>query len=462
MMGRVRRIHFVGIGGIGMSGIAQVLLNLGYQVAGSDLKPTELTRRLAAGGARIFTGHRAGNIRGAEVVVVSSAVARSNPEVRAARAGGIPVIPRAEMLAELARLKKTVTVSGTHGKTTTTAMTAVALAAAGADPTMIVGGQLANIGSNARLGMGELLVAEADESDGSFLRLRPLVTVVTNIDSDHLDHYGSFGALKKAFLTHIHSVPFDGVAVLCLDDPVVRALLAQVDRPVVTYGLRQGADWRGRILPDKRSRNWGMRVALYRKGRKAGTLTLKVPGRHNAQNALAAVAVCSWLGMDLKKTLRGLASYDGVGRRLDRLGEAAGVTFIDDYGHHPTELRTVLETVRSRMTRRQRLVAIFQPHRYSRTKALHRSFGPALALADKAYVMEIYAAGEKPLRGVTSRLILEAARRSGADAHAYTRVVDLVRELKPGDVVVTLGAGDVWKTGLDLLRRLDRRTLASI
>jgi UDP-N-acetylmuramate--alanine ligase len=458
----VKRIHFIGIGGVGMSGIAQVLLNLGYEVSGSDLKPTELTRRLAASGAKVFIGHRTSHIRGADVVVTSTAVSRLNPEVKAARSKGIPVIARVDMLAELARLKKAVTVSGTHGKTTTTAMTAVALLAAGADPTMIVGGQVANLKTNAKLGLGDILVAEADESDGSFLKLNPLVAVVTNIDSDHLDYYGSFSALKDAFVEHIHSLPFYGAAILCSDDETVRSLLPKIERSVLTYGLDSGAQWQGKILSEKPRRDgrWRTRVAVFHKKKRMGILELKVAGRHNAQNAMAAVAVAAYFGFDLKKVFKGLAAYEGVGRRLDRLGEARGTVFIDDYGHHPTEIRTVLEAVRT-MYPKRRLVTVFQPHRYSRTKALQKDFGKALLKADKAYVMDIYPAGEKPMRGVSSKLIVASACKAGAAAELFSRTVDVVREIRPNDVVVTLGAGDVWKTGLDLLRRLQRATLSS-
>jgi UDP-N-acetylmuramate--alanine ligase len=450
----VKRVHFVGIGGVGMSGIAQVLLNLGFKVSGSDLKMTELTRRLKAAGARVAVGHAAKNIRGAQVVVVSSAVGAHNPECVAARKAGIPVVQRAEMLAELARQKKTVTVSGTHGKTTTTAMSAIALEAVGADPTMVVGGQVAQIGSNARLGLGPYLVCEADESDGSFLRLPALVTVVTNIDSDHLDYYGGLPQLRQAFLSHIQSLPFYGTAVLCVDDPEVRKLLPKVTRPQATYGFRREAHWRGKRLADGR-------LAVYRGSRKIGTLRLALPGRHNALNALAAIAVCGALGFSVKNALKALATFRGVGRRMESLGAAGGVEFYDDYGHHPTEVRATLQALRELFPKR-RLHVFFQPHRYSRTKALHREFGPALKGADRLYVLPVYAAGEKQPRGVDAGLIVRAAKRSGIAAQEFTRVVDIVRELRKGDVVLTLGAGDVWKTGVDLKRRLGGSTLGVV
>ncbi|MFA6031026.1 MAG: UDP-N-acetylmuramate--L-alanine ligase [Elusimicrobiota bacterium] len=462
MRGFVRRIHFVGIGGVGMSGIARVLLNLGYGVSGSDLRETEVTRALTKAGARCFRGHRAAHTRGAQVVVVSSAVDPTNPELAVARAAGIPIVPRAEMLAELCRIKRTVAVAGSHGKTTTTSMVALALARAGADPTMIIGGQLANIRSNARLGGGDYLVAEADESDGSFVRLFPLVAVVTNVDDDHLDHYGTVERLRAAFVDYLHRLPFYGAAVLCADDPAVRALVPKVGRTVVTYGLRPGADWTARVLEDRgpigsKTKGPGQRLRVFRRGRRVGELELKVCGRHNALNALAAVAVGDFLGFDLRKVFAGLGEFRGVGRRMENLGRAQGVVFLDDYGHHPTE---VAATLRALKGAGRRLIVVFQPHRYSRTKLLHRRFGPALRGADRVYVMDVYAAGEKPLRGVSSKLILESARRSGVDARPFTRAVDLVRELRTGDVVLTLGAGDVWKAGLDLLRRLEGPTLS--
>ena len=456
----VRRIHFVGIGGVGMSGIAQVLLNLGYEVSGSDTRTNEVTHRLSHAGARIFAGHKPAHARGAQVVVVSSAVAPSNCEVVAARRAGVPVVPRAEMLAELARMKKTVTVAGTHGKTTTTSMVAMALAAAGADPTMIIGGQLANIGANARLGAGDYLVAEADESDGSFVRLLPLVAVVTNIDSDHLDHYGTLRNLKAAFLDHLHHLPFYGAAVLCADDPGLRGLFGKVERTIITYGLKPGADWTARILPPKGQAS-GLSMLVSHRGRAAAPLALNVCGRHNAVNALAAVAVCDFLGLDLRKAFRGLSEFRGVGRRMERLGEGRGVLFIDDYGHHPTEIRVTLDALGEAYPNR-RIVAIFQPHRYSRTLLLHREFGPAFRKASRVYVTDIYAAGEKPVRGVSSGLILSSLRRAGVEGRPFSRMVDIIRDIRPGDIVLTIGAGDVWKTGLDLFRRLAGPTIASV
>jgi UDP-N-acetylmuramate--alanine ligase len=445
----VRRIHFVGIGGVGMSGIAEVLNNLGYRVSGSDLKSSEITRRLQAAGVKVFEGHSAAHARGAQVVVVSSAVGESNPEIAFARRAGIPVVLRAQMLAELGRMKKTVTVAGSHGKTTTTSMVSMALLAAGAAPTMIIGGQLKNIGSSAKLGVGEYLVAEADESDGSFLFLTPLVAVVTNVDDDHMDHYKTMDALKDAFAAHLQRVPFYGAAVLCADDAALMSLRPRLSRRVITFGFAPGADWRAtnaRLTKD------GSVCDVHHRGRKVSTLKLRVAGRHNVSNALGALAAGSFLGFDLKRLARGLAEFRGVGRRMDRLGAAGGVEFVDDYGHHPTEVRTTLAAV-SGLWKAGRVIVVFQPHRYSRTKFLAREFGPALKAADFTYVMDVYPAGEKPIKGVSSKLILDSMRKAGAAGAAFPGALELAKQLKPGDVVLTLGAGDVWKVGEDLLRR---------
>jgi len=451
----VSRIHFVGIGGVGMSGIAEVLHNLGYRVSGSDLKESEATRRLAASGVKIFCGHAASHAQGTQVLVVSSAVPQANPEVAFARRAGIPIILRAQMLAELGRMKRTVTVAGSHGKTTTTSMVAMALKGAGAEPTMIIGGQLKNIGSNARLGLGDYLVAEADESDGSFLYLSPLAAVVTNIDNDHLDFHKSMENLKAAFLEHLGRLPFYGAAVLCADDPVLRGLLGRVGRPVITYGLRAGADWRARNI---KSGKRGSRFDLFHKGRRACSLSLQIPGEHNVSNALAALAVGRFLGFDLKGLSAGLSEFRGVGRRLDRLGCAGGIEFVDDYGHHPTEIAATLSALR--LWKARRAIVVFQPHRYSRTRLLAREFGPAFRGADLVYVMEIYPAGEKPVPGVSSRLILESLRRNGVPCAPFAGALEVARQIRRGDVVLTLGAGDVWKVGEDLLRRA-RENLAS-
>jgi len=382
--------------------------------------------------------------------VVSSAVAPDNPEVLAARRAGVPVILRAQMLAELGRMKKTVTVAGSHGKTTTTAMAAMALSAAGARPTMIVGGQVKNIGAGARLGLGDYLVAEADESDGSFVHLDPLVAVVTNIDSDHLDYHKSMDNLRAAFARHLSRLPFYGAAVLCADDPELCRLRPTLGVPVVSYGFSRRADWQARAV---RMDKEGSRYEAFHRGRRAAAVRLRVPGRHNVLNSLAALAAGSFLGFPAAGLVRGLAAFRGVGRRLDRLGAAGGVEFVDDYGHHPTEVRAALGAVAS-LWKGKRTVVVFQPHRYTRTQLLSADFGPAFRGADLVLVMDIYAAGEAPIPGVSSRLILDSLRRCGVACAPFSGSLDALRQLRRGDVVLTLGAGDVWKTGLDLLRRL--------
>ncbi|MBI4376224.1 MAG: UDP-N-acetylmuramate--L-alanine ligase [Elusimicrobia bacterium] len=445
----IRRVHFVGIGGVGMSGIAEVLHNLGYRISGSDLKESEITRRLRASGIKVFRGHAAAHARGAQVLVISSAVDGSNPELAWARRARVPVILRAQMLAELGRLKKTVTVAGSHGKTTTTSMAAMALKAAGAEPTMIIGGQLKNIRSNVKLGLGEYMVAEADESDGSFLHLSPLAAVVTNIDNDHLDFHKSMANLKRAFLDHLQRLPFYGAAVLCADDPVLASLTAQIGRPVISYGIKNPARWQAKRIRLERGAST---FEAHFDGRREAVVRLRVPGRHNVLNALAAMAVGRFLGFEPGRLARGLGEFRGVGRRLDRLGTAAGIEFIDDYGHHPTEIATTLEAVCS-LWKRKRVLVVFQPHRYTRTKMLAREFGAAFRGAHFVYVTEIYAAGEKPLPGVSSRLILESLKSQGVACAAYNGALDVARQMRSGDVVLTLGAGDVWKIGEDLLRR---------
>ena len=445
----VRRIHFVGIGGVGMSGIAEVLNNLGYKVSGSDSKSTEITRRLQGAGVRVYEGHAAAHAAGAQVVVVSSAIADTNPEKNYALKHGIPVVLRAQMLAELGRMKKTVTIAGSHGKTTTTSLVSMALKEAGAGPTMIIGGQLKNIGSNAKLGIGEYLVAEADESDGSFLFLTPLVAVVTNIDNDHMDHYRTMDALKDAFVAHLQRLPFYGAAVLCADDPVLASIRPRVTRHVVTFGFSAGADWRAKNV---RLGKDGSVCDVLHNGKKILTLHLRVAGRHNVSNALAALAAGHFLGFDLNRLARGLSDFKGVGRRMDRLGAAGGVEFVDDYGHHPTEVRATLSAVAS-LWKAKRVVVIFQPHRFSRTKLLAKEFGAAFKGADLVYVTDIYAAGEKAIAGITSKIIVDGIRKTGIMALPFPGALEAARDLRPGDVVLTLGAGDVWKIGEDLLRR---------
>jgi UDP-N-acetylmuramate--alanine ligase len=456
MFKKIQNIHFVGIGGSGMSGIAEVLLSLGYKVSGSDVKPTPVTERLQKLGAKIFVGHQAANVEGAQVVVTSTAVAAQNPEVVQARAKGVPVIPRIEMLAELARLKYTIAVAGTHGKTTTTSMTASVLQAGGLDPTVVVGGRLKHIDSGAQLGRGDYLVAEADESDGSFLKLSPALAIITNIDNDHLDYYGTFEKICDAFVEYAGRVPFYGCVIVCLDDPHIRAQLPRMTRRVVTYGIDSNADVRAANLNVDGGGTWFDAVIS---GKMLGKMRLRVPGRHNVLNSLASIAVGLELGIPFDKIAEGLTQFEGVGRRMELKGETQGITVIDDYGHHPTEIRATLSALRERYPSR-RLVVLFQPHRYSRTQSLYADFANCFRNADRVFILDIYAAGEKPIEGVTSELILNDMKKTHTSASALSGAdgVEALRsELQSGDVVVTLGAGDVWKIGDELLAKTPAR-----
>ena len=449
MFKKIQHIHFVGIGGSGMSGIAEVLLHLGYKVSGSDLKKTDVTEHLEKLGAKVFIGHKAGNISGANVVVTSTAVHKTNPEVVEAEKNKIPVIPRIEMLAELARLKYTVSIAGTHGKTTTTSMTSIVLEKGGLDPTMVIGGRFKNIKSGAKLGKGDYLVAEADESDGSFLKLSPTITVVTNIDNDHLDYYGTLDNIKRAFVEHINRVPFYGMAILCSDDANVSEILPMVRRPYTTYGFNDKADYTAKNIVKKESVT---SFEVYKKGAALGKVSLKVPGSHNVLNALAAAAVGVELGIPFGKVAQALDEFAGVGRRIEVKGEKNGVLVIDDYGHHPTEIKATISAVKGNWPDR-RLVVLFQPHRYSRTAHLYKEFGKAFELADLVKILDIYAAGEEPIEGVTSALIIDAIKSNGKAARPFDGLDKLAIELKSGDIVLTLGAGDVWKIGEELLKR---------
>jgi len=453
--GRRPTIHFVGIGGIGMSGIAEVLLNLGYPVTGSDLKASETTRRLESFGARCFEGHAAANVGGADVVVTSSAVRRDNPEVVEAHRRAIPVIPRAEMLAELMRLKYGVAVAGSHGKTTTTSMIAHLLAAGGLDPTAVVGGKLNNFGSNAKLGRGEYMVVEADESDGSFLKFSPAIAVVTNIDPEHLDHYGDFEQLKKAFVEFVNKVPFYGLAVMCLDHPAVQALLPSLERRHVTYGLSPQADYRAEAIE---SSAFEMSFDVIRRGEPMGRFRLAMVGTHNVQNALAAIAVADDVGVSVEQMQAAFASFTGVQRRFTVRGEAAGVTVVDDYGHHPAEIRATLAGARTAFPKR-RIVAAFQPHRYTRTRDLLGEFATCFNEADALLITEIYAASEEPIPGVSGAALAEAVRSCGHRDVAFvpqrSALAQALRErVRAGDLVITLGAGDISQTGPELLALL--------
>ena len=460
-MRRIQRIHFVGIGGSGMGGIAEVLLNLGYTVQGSDLKANPVTERLAGLGAQLWFGHDAGHVGNANVVVVSSAVPRDNPEVLAALAARIPVVQRAEMLAELMRFRIGVAVAGTHGKTTTTSLVASILAEGGEDPTFVIGGRLKSAATNARLGTGRYLVAEADESDASFLHLQPMLAIVTNIDNDHLaTHAGDFDRLKQSFVDFLHNLPFYGLAVLCVDDPEVRSILPRVARPIVTYGIDVAADLRAEGVERHGLQS---RFHVTRPGHAAPlAVTLNVPGRHNVLNALAAIAVATELGVPDTAIQAALAHFQGIDRRLQVIAElvlgCGRVTLIDDYGHHPTEIVATLEAIRQGWAGR-RLVLAFQPHRYTRTRDLLDDFATVLSSADVLLVTEVYAAGEARIRGADGRAICRAVRTRGRVEPVFVAKVEelhqvLARLLRDGDVLVTMGAGHIGAIAQQLPQRL--------
>jgi UDP-N-acetylmuramate--alanine ligase len=454
MVKRYRHIHFVGIGGAGMSGIAEVLHNMEYVVTGSDLKASDVTRHLEQLGIRVSIGHRPEHVQGADVVVRSSAVALDNPEVAAARQHLIPVIPRAEMLAELMRLKYGVAVAGTHGKTTTTSMLATVLAHGGLDPTIVIGGRLRGLGSNAKLGKGEFLVAEADESDGSFLKLSPTLAVVTTIDAEHLDYYRDLAHIQEAFLQFINKVPFYGSAILCLDQENIQALLPRVEKRFITYGLRTQADITAREI---RLQGMGSEFVVVARQEVLGKFRLRVPGMHNVSNALAAVGVGLDLAIEPEAIREALEEFAGVERRFQVKGEARGIVVVDDYGHHPAEIRATLDAAKEGF--RRRVVVVFQPHRYTRTKYLLRDFSTAFYQADVVIVTEVYAAGEPVIPGVSGRQIAEGALEHGHRNVTFVKDKEAVPDvllpvLRPGDLVITMGAGDIWQIGEEIMRRL--------
>ena len=449
----IRHIHFVGIGGIGMSGIAEVLHNLDYRVSGSDQRESANTARLRDLGVRIHIGHRPEHLTEADVVVISSAVTRDNPEVVEAVRRSIPVIPRAEMLAELMRLKSGIAVAGSHGKTTTTSLLAAVLAEL--DPTLVIGGRLKSLGTNARLGQGDLLLAEADESDGSFLMLSPTVCVVTNIDREHMDHFGSMESLKKAFLDFVNKVPFYGLAILCKDDANVRDLIPSVHRRLMTYGITADAEL---VARDIRRGPSGSRFRVLLKGAFLGDFEVPAPGIHNVSNGLAAIAVGLELGMAPEEIARGLAAFEGIQRRFELKGEVRGVRVYDDYAHHPAEIRATLAAARGMAA--GRVIVVFQPHRYSRTRDLMTDFFDAFHDADQVYILDIYPAGEEPVEGIHASVLESGIREYSRVRVRYEGDVgrlleSLAAELREGDTVFTLGAGDVFRTGEALLRRLD-------
>lgn len=467
MFERYRIIHFVGIGGIGMSGIAEVLHNLGYEVTGSDRKESETTSRLRNLGVKVYIGHRAEHVDDAHVLVISSAVSPDNPEVIEARKKSVPVIPRAEMLAELARLKYGVLVAGAHGKTTTTSLISAIFARAGLDPTIVIGGRLKATGANARLGQGAFLVAEADESDGSFLKLSPTIAVVTNIDREHMDFFKTIEALKEAFLSFINKVPFYGTAVICIENEQLRELLPSVHRRYLTYGLTPKAH----LYADAIQRGFlSVSFNAIFKGINLGTFDIPAPGTHNLLNCLAAIGVALILKIDVQTIKDALREFSGIQRRLELKGEAEGVLVFDDYGHHPTEIRATLKALKEGLQIRHqlsengehkagRLIVLFQPHRYTRTKDLIDDFSGAFSDADILVVLDIYPAGEQPIEGVTSAVLLEKIRKSGHGNALYKNdrgevIEQMVTTVQKGDIVLTLGAGNVWKTGEILLETL--------
>src|SRR5215472_3662640 len=473
MFAKIQRIHFVGIGGIGMSGIAEVLLTLGFKVSGSDLKTSPVTERLAELGAIIFEGHRVENITGAEVVVASSAICRDNPEIAQAHIQHTPVIQRAEMLAELMRLKYGIAIAGMHGKTTTTSMVASVLAAGGLDPTVVVGGRVDALGSNARLGKSQYLVAEADESDRSFLKLSPILAVVTNIDREHMDCYRNMDEVDQAFVDFVDRVPFYGMVLLCNDDHRLRGLLPRLARRAVTYGLRQDSDFRIALDhsggPDAAvetaasakapGENFGSRFAVEYRGKSLGEFELHVPGIHNILNATAAVAVGVGLDIEPARIREGLGGFRGVDRRFQLRGRAAGVSVIDDYGHHPTEIRATLSA--ARQCGFNRIHVIFQPHRYTRTRDLLRDFGSAFNDADNILVLDIYPASESPIPGVTGEIVAAAIQVAGKAAHFAASFEEAARQAASaaadGDMILTLGAGNVSQLGPQVLEHLRAR-----
>ena len=457
MQRKIKRIHFVGIGGIGMSGIAEVLLNLGYAISGSDAQVSDTTLRLQRLGAQVAKGHAAENIGNADVVVTSTAVKKDNPEVVEAHRRSIPVIPRAEMLAELLKMKFSVAVSGSHGKTTTTSMVSTILAQGKLDPTMVIGGKLASIGSNARLGDGDIIVAEADESDGSFLKLSPIIAVITNIDREHLDYYPGIDEIKDAFLKFANIVPFYGCTIMCNDNEHVRTIAGLVKRRIITYGIEHPADY---CATDIRFSPAKTIYQLSYRGQNLGDVELIVPGRFNVYNSMAAAAVGRELGLDMGTIRKGLLAFAGVQRRLEVKGQAKDITVVDDYGHHPTEIVATLAAARQMW--KGRLLVVFQPHRYTRTQALFDEFTRSFGDADVLLINDIYPASETPIPGINSAALWAAIKENGHPNVEYIgqpqNTVDyLMTHVKPGDTVITLGAGSVYKVGEALLEELAKK-----
>ncbi len=457
MFGKLKHIHFVGIGGVGMSGIALVLKNMGFEISGSDLKETDLTKKLAQQGIKLFYGHQAENAIGVDVLVYSSAVTKDNIELTTAQANRIPVIPRAEMLAELMRMKYSIAISGSHGKTTVTSMISTVLEKAGLDPTTVIGGKILGSETGAKIGKSEYLVAEADESDRSFLLLYPTIAVITNIEREHLDYYKNLNDIKKSFVQFVNKVPFYGMVILCADSPAVKQICPKMKRPKITYGLARKAMFNA---IDIRLQRFSTEFTLVVEGKKIDRWTLKVPGIHNVQNSLAAIAVARQLDIGLDSIKQGLYEFSGVHRRLEKIGEKSEIVVFDDYAHHPTEIQVTLKVLRNAFPK-QRLVGIFQPHRFTRTKFLANDFGVSFSDCDLLVMTDIYPASEPPIPGVTSKLIIDAIKTNNSSSPRVIYIEDkneicnqLIPQLKQGDVIITLGAGNIWEIGKEILARL--------
>ncbi len=442
VFGKTEHIHFIGIGGSGMSGIAEILLNMGFKISGSDITESETVKRLKKLGAEISIGHSPENIKNPDVVVYSSAVKMDNPEIKRAKELKIPVISRAEMLAELMRLKRGIAVAGTHGKTTTSSLIGNIFYTAGLKPTTIIGGKVFNFGTNAVLGKGEYLICEADESDGSFLKLSPEIVIVTNIDDDHLDHYKTIKNLKNAFIEFIEKIPFYGFAVLCYDNPLLKQIIPDINKRVITYGANQKAKW---FFSNVEPQNGFTEFKVWHKEEYISTFKIPLKGIHNVYNSLAAIITALECGISVKKIKKGLAGFSGVERRLELKGDINGIKVYDDYGHHPTEIKATLSSINKG---RGRLFVIFQPHRYTRTKILYKKFGPVFVNADFVYITEIYPASEKPIKGVTGRLIYNSVKKSGKKNVFFFKnkieaAEDVIKKVNSGDIILTLGAGDI-------------------
>ncbi|MBF0226487.1 MAG: UDP-N-acetylmuramate--L-alanine ligase [Desulfobacterales bacterium] len=449
-------IYFVGIGGIGMSGIAELLINLGYKVSGSDIKLSDITKRLSGLGCKIYDNHNENNVIGADVVVFSSAIFQDNPEINSANNLSIPVISRAEMLAELMRLKYSIAIAGAHGKTSTTSMVASVTAQGGLDPTVVIGGKLKSIGTNAVLGKGDFIVAEADESDGSFLKMSPTIAVITNIDREHLDFYKDLKTIKEAFLNFIHRIPFYGIAVLCLDNEEIQEIIPKIKKRFTTYGLSAQADFQAKKISFLGTKT---EFSVYWMEKLLGSITLNLPGLHNVSNALASIAVGIELGINFDVIKKALETIEGVQRRIENKGEINGIIVLDDYGHHPTEIKTTLAAIKNSWPDK-RIIVIFQPHRYTRTKALFDDFTKAFYQCDSLIMLPIYSAGEKPIEKINSNFLCEEIKAHGHKDVVYADDVQKALEhcmnnLKPCDILLTLGAGDVYKIGETFLEKME-------